>query len=332
MTLKNKRSFLLSSILAITAPTLTLAHGPNVELSVVNNQVVTNHFFIAPNQSYTRNGVTTTGENYNPLYVGQSVRQIEVPMVLDNVSGTGSGSGHNAINNNGWYGQPLSDGSAAFTGPGIAYGANTDAQGNVVSNGFTAAVGSPLTITETLTAPLMVWNGSAFVASTTDRLEGIRGSIGGLTATPLYTSPTGGESASWSTSQTALTPDSHNQVEWRLDTIGTETPDLTPADGIYLATLQISSNEATIPSLPFYFLYEKNAGSIDPATFSAEIAAAQATLPANSVPEPTTLGGLALLSLIFASRRKRPLRYAARFIKAVCVSVFFCQQVSPDRV
>ncbi|HVX86319.1 MAG TPA: PEP-CTERM sorting domain-containing protein [Phycisphaerae bacterium] len=289
------------------------AHGPNVELGVSNGQVVTTHFFSGPNNDMIGDD---NGENYNPYYGGQSVRLMDVPMAENTSTGTTALNGPSATNptangsvtsNAGWYGQPLSDGSADFTGPGIAYGADHDASGNPISNGFTASSATPLTITESLMGPLQVWNGSAFVNSTTERLEGIRGSLGATSAKPdnaLFTDPEGYEAGSWSTSQTSLTPDSHNQVEWRLDVIGTEDADLSAPDGIYLATLEISSNEAAT-SLPFYFLFEKNASQ-------DQIAAAQnyvntVYVPANYVPtpEPASLGVLGVGMLALLGRRRR---------------------------
>jgi len=318
----------MSVAAGLALPSLCFGHGANIELAVVNNQLVTTHFFTAPNSSYTQNGVVYTGENYNPLYVGQSVRFAEVPMVQDTVGGTtgftATTANSSSSSNNGWYGQPdlnylesqgetlaqVVGGGTAFTGPGIAYGANTDTNGNAVSNGITASTATPLILTESLVGSLLQWNGSAFVASTTDRLQGIRGSLGGLSDNTLFTDPTGNEAGSWSTTQTALTPDSHNQVEWRLDSIGTETPDLTAADGLYLASVQISTNEVVngqpvAASLPFYFLFEKNSGSIDSVTFSNNIAAATAFINSTLVPEPGSLALFGSGAIFILSRRRR---------------------------
>ena len=288
-------------------PAVSFAHGPNVEVAVVNNQVVTTYYFPAPNQSYLLSGNTITGENYNPLYLGQSVRTVDVTLVQDTNGGTTGFTSTTAnspsSSNNGWYGQNLNDGTAPFTGPGVAYGANADSLGNPVSNGFTASTTSPLTLTESLVGSLQQWNGSAFITSTTERLQGIRGSRGGLSNNTLVTNPTGNEAGSWTTSQNALTPDSHNQVEWRLDAIGTETADINAADGIYLAALEISSNEAGT-SLPFYFLFEKNASPTDIA--AAEAFVQNNYVPVNfvPVPEPASLGLLAGgIALLLARRR-----------------------------
>jgi PEP-CTERM motif len=318
--MKNKLKSATAFLFMITSgASVVCGHGANFQVGDVNNQVVTTHFFLAPNE--------VPSENYDPYYVGQSARMADVPMVRDTVSGSGSGIGHNGIDDDGWYGQPdlnylesqgsteteVVEGGTAFTGPGIAWGAD--------GNGLSVPAGGSITLTESVAAPLQVWNGSSFSVCTTDQLEGIRGSIGGLTATSLYsplpagyTPATTTESNSWSSNKTAVNSDTHNQVEWRLDSIsgadGTETPDLSPADGIYLATFTVeiteynsdgSVNDTLTPSLPFYALFEKDNpdGSFDP-SFQSEVNAADAYVQNDLVPEPgslalLTLGGFALL-------------------------------------
>jgi hypothetical protein len=320
------RSLSFSVTAALATATLSsacFAHGTNFQIGVANNQIVTTHLFLAPNE--------VPAENYDPYYAGQSARVLDVPMVQDTVSGAPTGvTGHNGINNNGWYGQPdlntlesqgstesqVITGGTAFTGPGIAWGAD--------GNGLTVPTGGSITLTESLAAPLQVWNGTTFVNSTTEQLEGIRGSIGGLTATSLYsplpagiTPATSTESNSWSSTKTAINSDTHNQVEWRLDAItgtsGTETPDTSPADGIYLATLNASVTEynangsvntAFTPSLPFYVLFEKNNsdGTFTP-VFQSQVAAADAYVQ-TLVPEPSSLTLLALGGLLLSRRVK----------------------------
>jgi hypothetical protein len=315
---------ILSLLLAAAAPTACLGHGANFQIGDVNNQVVTTHFFLAPNE--------VPSENYDPYYAGQSVRMADVPMVLDTLSGSDGIPGHNGINNDGWYGQPdlnylesqgstetqVIEGGTAFTGPGVAWGAD--------GNGFVVPTGGSITVTETIAAPLEVWDGSDFVTCTTDQLEGIRGSIGGLTATSLYsplpagfTPATSTESPSWSSTKTSINSDTHNQVEWRLDAIdgtdGTETPDLNPAQGIYLATLTAdiveynsdgSVNDALTPSLPFYALFEldNGDGSFTP-TFQTEVNAVDTYVQTNYVPEPASLGLSALCAWPLLRRRRR---------------------------
>jgi hypothetical protein len=318
---KNVCSFAL--LIAAISPAVTFGHGANFQIGALGNQVVTTHFFLAPNE--------VPSENYDPYYAGQSVRMADVPMVFDGISGTSGAIGHNGINNDGWYGQPdlnylesqgstetdVVEGGTAFTGPGIAWGAD--------GNGFTVPAGGSITVTETVSAPLQVWNGSSFSVSTTDQLEGIRGSIGGLTATSLYsplpagyTPATSTESNSWSSNKTSINSDTHNQVEWRLDSIsgtnGTETPDLNPAEGIYLATLTASIIEynadgsvydTLTPSLPFYALFEKdNSDGTFDADFQTQVAAADAYVQSNLAPEPAALA-LVVLGGLGMSRRHR---------------------------
>jgi len=310
-------------------PAMTFGHGANFQVGAVNNQIVTTFFFLAPNE--------VPSENYDPYYAGGSVRMADVPMVQDTISGQPAGvPGHNGINNNGWYGQPdlnylesqgstesdVVNGGTAFTGPGIAWGAD--------GNGLSVPSGGSITLTETLAAPLQVWNGSSFSTCTTDQLEGIRGSIGGLTATSLYsplppgyTPATTTESPSWSSTKTSINSDTHNQVEWRLDAItgadGTETPDQNPADGIYLATLtadvvEFNANGSVYDdftsSLPFYALFEKdnNDGTFDPG-FQTQVTAADAYVQTNLVPEPYGLAWVAI-GVILLTRRSRCAKWA----------------------
>jgi hypothetical protein len=312
----------IAIILCNMFPTMCFAHGANFQIGAVGNQVVTTHFFLAPNE--------LPSENYDPYYAGQSVRLADVPMVYDGISGTSGATGHNGINNDGWYGQPdlnylesqgssetqVISGGTAFTGPGVAWGAD--------GNGFAVPSGGSIAVIETLSAPLQLWNGSSFSTCTTDQLEGIRGSVGGLTATSLYspmpvgyTPAANTESNSWNSNKTSINSDTHNQVEWRLDSIsgtnGTETPDANPAEGIYLATLTVSITEyntnglvydTLTPSLPFYALFEKDNsdGSFD-ADFQSEVSAADAYVQNNVVPEPDALALVALGGLVLSHRR-----------------------------
>ncbi len=291
---------ILVVLAAAGTPVVTFGHGPTLQLAIVGHQVVTTHFFLDENSSYLLNGTTFNGANYNPLYVGESARIAHVPMVRNADNTTTFG-----ITNNGWYGQASSESAAAYTGPGISYGGSADLNGNAAASGFVA--GSK--ITQTLVGPLQVWNGSAFVVSTANRLQGIRGNLGPPTASSLFTSPTGAESGSWSTTPSTITPGSHNQVEWRLDKAGTQVPDVAPADGIFLATLTVGSNQlvdgqSVANSLPFYFLFEKNAGSVDATEFAEQVAAADSFVQSSLIPEPSQVGLMCMAACVVARRRR----------------------------
>jgi hypothetical protein len=103
-------------------------------------------------------------------------------------------------------------------------------------------------------------------------------------------------------------------VEWRLDAIGTETPDPSPGDGIYLVELQAWTNQringlSVAPSLPFYFVFDKNDDE--------QLGAADAYVENILVPEPTMFAGLGICLLLHRSaksersRQPWPLRWGS---------------------
>lgn len=282
-----------ASIFAISLASFARASGPNIQLAIVNNQVVTTHYFPNANSSYALAGATYIGENYNPLYVDQSMRMFDVPLVFNSSSGATFG-----IPDSGWYGQMIDDGSAPFTGPGIAYGANADLAGNPAQSGFSA--GSM--IAEYLVGSLKVWNGSAFVVCQSDRLEGIAGPMDTDSSQPFFSDPILTETGSWGVTPATIGPDDNAQVEWRFDYANSEIPDPSPADGIYLMELQVGTNEkingiTVAASLPFYFVFNKND--------SDDADAADAYVQNILLPEPSVTLCLIPFSVALRSLRRR---------------------------
>jgi hypothetical protein len=174
------------------------------------------------------------------------------------------------------------------SGPGFAYGYGFDAG----TNPAPFSVGSQLVLG--FTAGLKAWNGAAFVDAGATELEAFRGS--GVNLVVARTSDAGPHAnikfPSVISPATGITfagdgNEVHTSVSYRMLGDGSSTASAL-ADGIYLASLQLGSTDASLAtSEPFYFVLTKNAAS-------AEVQAATAALGVDPgrvqfVPEPTTL-------------------------------------------
>jgi hypothetical protein len=201
-----------------------------------------------------------------------------------------------------WYTGP--DSPANYSGPGLAYGV-----------GLTFAEGSVLSIT--FVDELLKWDGIDFVDAGSTDLQGYQGnSIGGLgqlvnpTSTALASS---GGSLPVSVVTNIEGEEAHASRRFRFLGDGTTIsagsglqigtlPNTTPADGIYLASFVLSSNEAGLDaSDPYYFLVYKGA------TWSEVMAATRSMGIAGNliqgVPEPTSLALVGLGLVAWISRR-----------------------------
>lgn len=195
-----------------------------------------------------------------------------------------------------WYSRPNVEPDALdpnlphfYSGPGYAYGYDRNGGGAQL---FPA--GSNFSIA--FTTGLRRWDGATFVDAGAVELEAFAGSLATRTAdnaaSPAFPFPAAG--------LTTYTTDAHNTVRYRFLGDGISTA-AEPADGIYLASLQLSTTAAGITgSDPYQFVLYKGAGLGD-------VSAAVNSLGVDSalvqfVPEPTVFGGLVLGCLILFRR------------------------------
>ena len=179
--------------------------------------------------------------------------------------------------NDGWYAQP----NAAFplSGPGIATWQGGFATGSIIS--LTFADG------------LKLWNGSAFVDPGAEQVDAYRGAA----RTTGAISSDAGPFNAFSFTAIANSDDEHKSAFLRLLGDGVS-PNMPSDDGIYLVSLQLTTNEAGVAaSDPYYLLLNKNASA-------ASEAAALDYVNANLAPEPS-LWVLAIGGLVVMRGRRR---------------------------
>lgn len=206
-----------------------------------------------------------------------------------------------------WYTRPSAEPDAVlnapkyYSGPGIAYGYGYDA-GNPASVGF--EVGSQLRID--FTSGLKRWDGAAFVDAGVTELEVFRGSFASPSATGRTSDAAPFDGVAYAPIEFAAEgADAHNVTRFRLLGDGLTSTSVS-LDGVYLATLQFSSDQSGLaPSDPFYFVMPKNAAA-------DEVAAAVASLGLDAnlvqyVPEPVAivLGVVCLAQLASVSRSQK---------------------------
>jgi hypothetical protein len=154
--------------------------------------------------------------------------------------------------------------------------------------------------TVNITSPLERWDGAAFVNdSGAEAVGAFRGDatapadqllISGLSTTP--------QSLVFSNISSTYDSDAHSSMRFRMLGDGASAL-VTPADGLYLLTLQITSTH------PIYFMLYKNAsvGEINTAIASLHISSALVQVVA--IPEP---GGIAMATLAILGIGSRRLR------------------------
>ena len=267
-------------LIVALAATSVSAHGPQIQVTNDGNKIVTRRLFL-------------DGPYYTEL---SSATTAYVMPVLDSAGV--------------WYSRPntaydaILEGPAFTSGPGLAYGYDLAdggpqafATGSVLSIGFTA--------------PLMKWNGSAFVDSGATQLKAFRGSNVNIASPPENFAVTSDAGPFDSVSLAAVAanygadgPEVHASLRFAFLGDGSS-PTSPVADGVYLLSMQLSSTQGGLTaSDPYYFVLHKNATSeaINSAVSSLGIGAAQIQwLP---VPEPST-GGIAMLGLLLASCWRR---------------------------
>lgn len=247
-------------------PQMVLAHGTQIPLSIREYQP--GHYRIMTHEWGTDGDTTLRGED----------RLFTIP--LAQYTGNSATAG--------WYGhQPAGDTSnSPYAHPGFAYGRSTFAAFSTLTVTFLeqAKVWDPVTLT--------------FIPTGQERIQGLRG--GSLTGGFTNGTDSNGNVMGTGiriTLPATLTENSHANIRWRmLDAEGL--PGGTIDDGIYMALLQVSTDQPGIEaSLPFVFLFTKNASSTD-------ISNAEAFVSAHVIPEPAMLSVLGLVSTM-ALRRHR---------------------------
>lgn len=246
---------------------MVLAHGTQIPLSI--QEYRPGHFRIVTHEWGTHGDTTLKGED----------RLFTIP--LSQYTET--------IETAGWYGhQPAGDTTSSSYGhPGFAYGRSSFAPSSTLTVTFLdqAKVWDPIT--------------STFISTGGERIQGLRG--GSLTTGFTNGRDSDGNVMGTGISITlpaTLTENSHATIRWRmLDSTGS--PGGTIDDGIYMAILRVSTNQPGIESsLPYVFLFTKNAGSTD-------ISDAEAFVSAHIIPEPVMMSGLGLFLTMTLRRYRR---------------------------
>lgn len=249
------------SVLAVSA---AMAHGPQVQITVDNDQITTRGVLI---------------NDYSPLTLETSAYAMPALLVEDLDFGPS------------WRASATTNSSYPF-GPGVAYG---------LGAGFTSGTELSLSFLE----ELMIWDGGSFVSAGSTELAAVRSS------NPNADSLTGNVGISGTADPSAevtigadYTANAHASVTYVLLGDGVD-PMSAVGDGIYRATLQLSSNEVGLASSePFHLLLSKGSheGIADAV---ASLGLATDAVQFLVIPEPTTglLAGFA--TIVFVCRRDR---------------------------
>ncbi|MBL9124043.1 MAG: PEP-CTERM sorting domain-containing protein [Planctomycetaceae bacterium] len=203
----------------------------------------------------------------------------------------------NSLGDGQYFARPNPDPSY-YSGPGFAPGLSNLQLGSEISLQFLAG--------------LLLWDGATFADPGTEQLQAFRGGHAAPSAT--LSTVDGGPSGSMTVTP-SFTPGAgaHNTARFRL--LGdSSSPTSLSDDGVYLATMQLTSNSTSpvvAPSDPYYFLLHKNASStvVDAALASLLSSQGIDSSMVQVVPEPSSIaimatGGL-LLGFTVVRRRQR---------------------------
>ncbi len=336
---------LSAAVLSVLPSVPAFAHGPNVVLQDLNGQIVTNQLDVTPQNDSTNSKDYPIGApgrvfpsdydvaNYNTFPT--SAHAANQPTDMDVIPmqwQTYTSATNDSTGNSGFYGQlELTDAngtSTLHTGPGYAYG----------NGGFNTTIGSSVTgaiLRINFDGPLQYWNTSSnsFTAAPDgEQLQAIQGTSftagTNVSGNSIVTNSSTTTAATYGTGLTLNTsnanPSTHTQFEYRLlesngssvDNPGLASNEVQPtsseiADGIYLATFQVTTDvtspDQLAPSLPYYMLFELDRAGYAATPTATEIAAVAAadSIAQSTVPEPTSLGLLALGGVTLLGRRKR---------------------------
>jgi hypothetical protein len=266
---------------AALAPLWAWAHGPQIQVTDTGEKIVTRT--LISNAAY---GDSLTDQ-----------KSVYILPILKGLSGSPSTDYWTVMPNS--VIDPILGSSEFQFGPGLAYG-----YGHTFSDGFHFTID--------ILGALQRWNGSAFVNDAGPESVGVL--RGDATSSPdqLVISGTSGGSQSLPFSNIASTydGDSHSSMRFRLLGDGASAL-VAPADGLYMLTLQVTSNQPGLAfSDPINFLLYKNAST-------SSVNAAVASLNVNSalvqfvpVPEPSVLvlAACGVLSTTLTHPRRRERR------------------------
>jgi hypothetical protein len=187
--------------------------------------------------------------------------------------------------NDGWYADP-DHAVAPFAGPGIALLDNTFDAGSILRVWFLDG--------------LKIWNGSAFVDPGAEQIQ--VSTVSTFLASSV-TSDSGPYSSVALAGAVGGVSGDHKTLRWRLLGDGVSVNSASD-DGVYRLEMQLSTDQAGIaPSLPYYFLFNKNASAEDQA------AALSATVAVT--PEPGCLGLMGMSAVALLGRRRKRASRAA---------------------
>lgn len=263
--------FACACALCLTASSV-YAHGPQMQITATDGKIVTRSIL---------------NDVYEPLTSPQSVYVMEVL----NYRGVWYARPETALNPPD---HPTAPGQPTYySGPGLAYGI-----------GQTFAIGSSLSIN--FTTGLEVWDGSSFGDAGTTELQYYRGgSIGvdGQLINPTASIVTSDNSLSLNLTFPTIVAgyDSEAHSTARLRFLGdgmttaagsgpqTGTVASEPADGIYLASMMLSSSDSSVSaSEPYYFVMHKRVPWPEISKAVRSLGIASSEVQVLGVPEPST--------------------------------------------
>jgi len=258
-----------------TIPIFARAHGPQIQITDDNNQLVTHRLL--------------QNEPYSAVTPATSV--FVIPMrPLGGI----------------WYVQPNSEidpillQPAFPSGPGLAYGSDQ-------ADGGPRALVAGTHFNEDFVDGLKWWNGSVFVDPGTEQIGAFRGSALASADQAVTTdlSPFGG--IAYPAISATYAADEHSSARFRLLGNGTD-PLSASKDGVYLLSLQLTSTQNELAaSDPFYFVLAKNTAGDVVAAAVAALVAEKSIVPSRVqfVPEPASLALLAAGTISLATFRRR---------------------------
>jgi hypothetical protein len=262
------RLSLCAAMIAALTPVVSLAHGPQLQITAEEGKIVTRHIIL--------------DGPYQPLTSPISAYVMPIQEF-----------------NGAWYTRPngevdLLDLPKYYSGPGLAYGL-----------GQTFAVDGIFSIS--FTDGLKIWDGASFIDAGATQLQAFRGTADAPSATAATSDSAPFASLPFGAIAAGYDDEAHGTARFRL--LGDGASPLTASpDGIYLASLMISSSEQGLaPSDPYYFVMSKHAPADElmPAIQSLGLPMSAA----QTVPEPSAVVlavlGIACCGLALRVRKER---------------------------